>query len=58
MNVRGIISILADMGAHDDIREFEVQAYDADDEKWRPVTGITVSPQRKTILIHTDTFGG
>lgn len=54
MIVRELITILADMGAHEDIREFEVQAYDADDERWREVTGITVSPQRKTILIHTD----
>lgn len=54
MNVRELIGLLADYGAHDDIREFDVQAYDADDERWRDVTGITVSPQKKTILIHTD----
>ena len=54
MNVREFISILAAMGTHADIREFEVQAYDLDDEKWRGVTGITVSPQKQTILIHTD----
>lgn len=54
MNVRGLITLLADMGAHADIREFEVMAYDADDERWREVTGVTVSPQKKTILIYTD----
>ena len=54
MNVRELIGLLADYGAHADIREFDVQAYDLDDEKWRGVTGITVSPQKQTILIHTD----
>ena len=54
MNVREFITLMADMGAHSDIREFDVQAYDADDERWRDVTGITVSPHRKTIIIHTD----
>ena len=57
MIVRELISLFVDMGANADIREFDVQAYDLDDEKWRGVTGITVSPQRQTILIHTDTQG-
>ena len=54
MKVREFISLLAEMGAHADIREFTVQAYDADDERWRDVTGVSVSPQKQTILIHTD----
>ena len=54
MNVRELISILADMGANRDIREFDVMAYDADDERWREVTGITVLTKPKTITIHTD----
>lgn len=54
MNVRELITLLADLCAQADIREFDVQAYDAEDERWREVTGIVVSPQKRTILIHTD----
>lgn len=42
------------MGAHADIRDFEIQSYDPNDSEWREVTDITVSPQKQTILIHTD----
>ncbi len=55
MKVREFITLLADMGAHADIQEFEVQAYDGYYHmKLESVTGVTVSPQKKTIIIHTD----
>lgn len=54
MKVREFITLLAEIGAHADIREFDIQAYDAEDERWRDVTGVIVSPHRKTVVIHTD----
>lgn len=54
MNVRELITELSGYGAHEDIREFTVVAYDAKDERRRKVTGISMSPQKHAILIHVD----
>ena len=54
MKVRDLITVLAEIGATADIREFEVLAYDADDQRIAPVTGVTWSAKDKTLSIHTD----
>ncbi len=39
---------------YSDIFGFEIMAYDADDEKWRPVTGFVFDNENDQIILHTD----
>lgn len=54
MKVRELIALLHDISETEDIREFEVKAYDADDERWRSATGVTWDARTKRVAIHTD----
>lgn len=55
MNAREMIATLNHMLRYNqDVGEFEVVAWDADDAKMRPVTGLIWSHQRKQITMQTD----
>lgn len=54
MKVRELIAMLHDIDNIEDIRDYEVQSYDMDDERLRSVTGVTWSTEQKTLSLHTD----